>query len=499
MFDFLIDNRQEQHAIFSERYISTGFGETDCYSDWETQRLKATQDVISRSSGVFPHSGIRFSTSFMLGVPKFYDTFYPLDTNFGGGGNLQSLIGTTNIGPLINSDVSGGYLFKNYLTDGGYICYKTTSDNSYNKVLLSAYNTLNQTLVSGIIYGGITFGVIKPGVLAKFDMSKNIGVISYRSMSTFTGDINDDVISAIVKVIYPYFDQFNIKNVIIDVRYNGGGFSTLHWLGYGNSTPKSRANISNILSRGNLFAGNGYKLDAASAPKFLASNPTLSTFFDISGVKSDISLVTWTDTDGKVYNQIQSTKVVGFKDGTVESPIEISYLMNGTSFSGPNWVSTLIACGRDISSQSFKLLNSNTNCQIVGCKPVICGTGGVAFTNNSNNTDPDNLISPDYRTEMYLLMANGSEADDSFGDHAKVDALIKGDKFEMFCAGTGIDNTLYGGRFTGIDINNAATYRDLEFELSILTTVKGGAFTYNGNKEYYTIDQLPATMFTSPL
>jgi len=499
--DFLIDNRHEQHAIMLERYISTGFGEIDCYSDWGTQRLKATQDVISRSSTIYLHSGIRFSTSFMLGVPKFEAYGPPLDTNLIGGGNLQSLIGTTKATSLINSDVSGGYLFKNYLIDGGYICYKTKPDGSYNKVLLSAYNTLNQTLVSGIIDGGITFGVIKPGVLAKFDTSKNIGVISYRSMSLFisTGETEKDIVSAIVKVIYPYFDQFNIKNVIIDVRYNLGGNHIMQYLGYGNSRAFTRAKFSLILSKGNLFNGNSYITDAASAPKYLASNPTLSTFFDISGIKKDISDNTWTDIDGQVYGYIHSTSVVGFRDGTVESPIEISYLMNGSSFSAPNILATMIACGRDISSQSFKLLNSNVNCQIVGSKPVICGTGGSFLTSNSNNTDPNNLISPDYRQENNILTVDGQEVDDSFGDHNKVDALIKGDKFEMFCAGTGIDNTLYGGRFTGIDINNAATYRDFEFELSILTTIQGGAFTYNGNKEYYTIDRLPATMFSSPL
>ena len=497
VMDFLIDNRQEEHARFEERYISTGFGETDCYTDWTTQRLKATQDVISRATRLYPLDGVRFATSFMLGVPKFWtsDTGYPLETNFGvGGGNLQSLIGTSKVTALINSDVSGGYLYKNYLIDGGYICYKT-KDSSYNKVLLSAYSTLNQASVSGIMSGGITFGVIKPGVLAKFDMSKNIGVISYRSMGVLDDQRNDNVITAIVKVIYPYFDQFNIKNVIIDVRYNSGGSATLHWLGYGNSNPKSRVNSTPILNKGNLFAGNAYITNSANANKFLASNPTLSTFFDISGVKSDISDQTWTDTDGQVYNINQYTNVVGFKDGTVESPIEISYLMNATSFSMPNVLTIHIACGRDISSQSFKLLNSNVNCQIVGCKPTICGTGGSFFNNNSNNVDPDNLISPDYRGEFSIGIVNGQQLDDSFGDHNKVDALIKGDKFEMFCAGTGIDTTLYGGRFTGIDINNAATYRDLEFELSILTTVKGGAFTYNGNKEYYTIDKLPATMF----
>jgi len=351
------------------------------------------------------------------------------------------------------------------------------------------------------VNGGITFGVIKPGVLAKFDMSKNIGVISYRSMFVpdDTSGTNVEMVSAIVKVIYPYFDQFNIKNVIIDVRYNTGGNPSFSYLGYGSSIAKSRITITQVLNRGNLFAGSTYKTDSTTVNKFLASNPTLSTFFDISGVKNDIPLLNWTDTDGQVYNYVEDISVAGFRDGTVESPIEISYLMNATSFSAPNVTSSYIACARDISSQCFKLLNSNVNCQIVGSKPTITTGGGAFLSNSSNNVDPDNLIAPDYRSDYNNVIINGQGIDDFFGDHAKVDALIKGDKFEMFCAGTGIDNTLYGGRFTGIDINNAATYRDFEFELSILTTIQGGAFTYNGNKEYYTIDRLPATMFSSPL
>ena len=152
--------------------------------------------------------------------------------------------------------------------------------------------------------------------------------------------------------------------------------------------------------------------------------------------------------------------------------------------------------GRDNNSTSFRLLGSNTNCQIIGSKPSICGTAGSTFSNVANdNVDPENLISPDYRSEsLSYHLKDGQELDDKFGDHAKVDALIKEDKFQLFAAGVGIDNTLFAGRFTGIDINDATTYRDLEFELSILSLVQGCAFTYS-NKLWYTVDKLPTTMF----